>query len=339
MGETYPDTTIRPYRPGDETEILKTFNLVFKEVCGPGYVDRGLDFWRWEFAQNPRGWRISLAVAADGTVAAQYAGVPLRMSTQFGDTVFVHIVDSFVHPEYRKGLKKPGLFVESALPWFVECREKGDGVLYGYPVATAERIGQRYLDYKRLRVVDYLCREAGSGAVAVPQDVIVERVTVVPRALDALFSACAQEKKCFVRRDADYFTWRYVRYPKPPYELWAARRAGVLVGFLVLHPFHELVPNSCTIADWLVLESDAAAQAALLGKTTERARHHGRATVMAVFGDLSQEARMLLGAGFAVVPSGTFLERRLTHRIYHPQMTTEWLTEHWWYTLGDSDLI
>ena len=29
---THPDLEIRPYRPGDEEQIPKTFNLVFREV-------------------------------------------------------------------------------------------------------------------------------------------------------------------------------------------------------------------------------------------------------------------------------------------------------------------
>jgi hypothetical protein len=57
---------IRPYRPGDEHAILRTFNLVFREVCGPGYVDRTLAQWRWAWLDNPIGHRISLAVADDG---------------------------------------------------------------------------------------------------------------------------------------------------------------------------------------------------------------------------------------------------------------------------------
>ena len=63
------DITIRPYRPGDEHQILATFNLVFREVCGEGYVDRTMEQWRWTYYGNPNGMRMSLAVAADGTVA------------------------------------------------------------------------------------------------------------------------------------------------------------------------------------------------------------------------------------------------------------------------------
>ena len=72
---------------------------------------------------------------------------------------------------------------------------------------------------------------------------------------------------------------------------------------------------------------------------TRRAREGGRQRVMSIFPDPSPEYAHLRAQGFEVVPSAEFMERRLTHRIYHPQMTTEWLQEHWWYTLGDSDLV
>ena len=129
----------RGYEPGDEVEILKTFNLVFREVCGESYVDRALDYWNWEFVECPFGHRISLAFTEDGTCAAQYAGVVYPMATKFGDCTFVHIVDSMAHPDHRRGLKRPGLFVNNAFPWFELCHEMGDAVMYGYPVPAAER--------------------------------------------------------------------------------------------------------------------------------------------------------------------------------------------------------
>ncbi len=84
---------IRPYRPGDETAILTSFNRVFREVCGPGYVDRPLEYWRWEYLQNPAGYRITVGTA-DGIVAGNYSGTPQRFHTEFGPKVFVHAVDS-----------------------------------------------------------------------------------------------------------------------------------------------------------------------------------------------------------------------------------------------------
>jgi hypothetical protein len=107
---------------------------------------------------------------------------------------------------------------------------------------------------------------------------------------------------------------------------------------MVLRPEHELAPGSCTIVDWVVPHADTVTLDALLATATARAREGGRGRVMAIFPDPSPEYAALRARGFAVVPSAEFMERRLTHRIYHPQMTTEWLQEHWWYTLGDSDL-
>lgn len=336
----FPGVRIRPYAAGDEAAIVDTFNRVFREVCGPGYVDRALPFWHWEFQDRGHGRRISLGLAPDGRVAAQYAGVALPTRTEFGDTTFVHIVDSFVHPEFRAGLKRPGLFVETALPWFEACdKQFHDAVLFGYPVPTAERIGQRYLGYERLRVVDYLCRAASEGDVHEPRGVHVERLASLGDEVDALSARFLADKRCTTIRDARYLRWRYLEAPGAPYELWAARTGGTLVGLMALRPRHELVPESSCIADLLAETADVEARDALLAVATRRAREEGRKTLMTVFADPMPEHAWLRARGFAMVSSAQWLERRLTHRIYHPKITTQWLLAHWWYSLGDTDLV
>src|SRR5690606_10504359 len=247
---SFPGVVIRPYAPGDEVRILPTFNLVFREVCGPTYVDRELSFWHWEFSDRGLGRRISLAFAPDGTVVAQYAGVPLAMRTAFGPATFVHIVDSMVHPQWRAGLKRPGLFVGAALPWFRACDEDyHDAVLFGYPVPTAERIGQRYLGYARLRVVDYLCRAVNEGSIDLPPGIAVEQVTKLGPEFDACAARFHADKACTTERDARYLSWRYLEVPGRPYEVFVARRDGKVVGLLALRPEHELVPGGACIAD------------------------------------------------------------------------------------------
>ncbi len=332
------DYEIRCYRPGDETGILASFNHVFREVCGESYVDRGLEFWNWEFARAPGGHRITVGLTGAGAVAAHYGGVVYPMTTAYGDATFVHIVDSFVLPEHRAGLKRPGLFVTTAYPWFELCREMGDAVLYGYPVKTAERIGQRYLDYKLLRVVTFLSRNALDGSTDLPDEITVERVTAVPAETDELFARFAADKHCLTTRNRRFLDWRYVQIPGDSYEIFAARRDGDLVGLMVLRPQNELLPGACAIADWVVPPDDTVTDA-LLATATARARDQARSVLLAVFADPSVEFIGLRARGFTAAVVEPHLERRLTHRIYHPQMTSEWLSEHWWYTLGDSDLV
>lgn len=332
-----PPITIRPYRADDEAGILKTFNLVFRETNGEGYVDRGVQFWRWQYLDNPEGHRISVAVTDDGTVAAHYGGVPYRIATEHGDLTFVHIVDSFVHPGYRAGLKAPGLFVCTALPWFKDCYARGDAVPYGFPVPRAERIGQRYLHYHRLRVVDYLCRDLTLACPSVDA-VATERLTTLGPEVDALFANFRKQHQCLTARTARYLTWRYLSPPGVEYEVWAARRGGELVGLMVLNINNGLVPGACAIVDWMVPGLEAEVVDSLIARGVERARDAGRARVLAVFADSSPEFAAMTQRGFAVVPSGQHLERRLTYQIYEHRLSEAFLLEHWWYTLGDSDL-
>lgn len=331
--------TIRPYQPGDEHAILATFNLVFREVCGPGYVDRTLPQWQWAYLRNPAGHRISLALAPDGTVASQYAGMPVRCDTPWGEQLFVHCVDSMTHPDYRQGLKAKSLFVETCMPFWAHSRAIGDALFYGFPVDAAFRIGQRYLKYELMTVVDYLIRDASAPPLPAPADVAVAEVADVPAEVDALYATARADKRCLTRRDRRYLQWRYVDNPaRADYELWTARRGGELRGLMVLKPGSGLAPDAATIADWLVPESDVGATDALLAAAARRQGEAGRQRLMTVLPPWSTEARRFVERGFVWTPSANWLQRRLIHNVCKPEFTPEFLATSWWYTLGDSDL-
>ena len=334
------DLDIRFYRPGDEEQILRTFNMVFREVCGPSFADRTMAQWRWQYLDNPVGNRISLAVAKDGTVVSQYAGVPLRADTAFGEQIFVHCVDSMTHPDWRKGLKRPGIFVLTGWPFSAHSRKIGDALLYGFPVEMAERIGRKYLEYHFLRVIDFLARDAALEPLPLPAGFTVAKVKAVPADVDALYQRMRAGKQCLLRRDRSYLNWRYVQIPShADYELWEVRHGATLRAFLVLRPVHELAPDSCTIADFVVGADDHAALDALLHIATSQARQRDRKRTMTVLPDWSPEATALRARGFATLPSANWLERRLVYLITGSPMTEPFLAERWWYTLGDSDLV
>lgn len=333
-----PGLTVRPYRPGDERQILATFNRVFREVCGPGFVDRTLEQWIWQYMDAPAGHRMSLAVAPDGTVVSQYAGVAVFVDSPWGELRFVHCVDSMTHPDWRRGLKRPGVFVVTGLPFSAYSRKIGDAVLYGFPVDAAFRIGQRHLEYHFLRVIDFLLRDAEAPGLPAPGDVALERIDLLPDDLGSLWARVRADKQCLLRRDRGYLDWRYLQNPqRADYELWAARRGGALCGLAVLKPRAGLVPGSATLVDWLCPEDDAAAAAALLHAATRRAAEERR-TLLAVFPEWSAEWALLLRNGFVATPSRNWLERRVVYLITGSPITEDVLAEGWWYTLGDSDL-
>jgi hypothetical protein len=335
------EVTIRPYRPGDEHAILATFNLVFREVCGPEFVDRTLEHWRWAYLQNPMGHRISVAFADDGTVASQYAGMPMLVDTPYGPHRFVHCVDSMTHPRFRKGLQSKSLFVETCLPFWAHSRAIGDALFYGFPVDAAFRIGQRYLEYVMMTTIDYLVRDRQKGALPPAPGFEVERVHEIPPDVGGLYAQVHVEKRCLLRRDYRYLHWRYVENPaRQSYELWTARRNGRLSGLLVLKPDQGLAPESATIVDWLASERDRETADALVAAAVGRQHQEGRQRLVAVFPQWSPEWFALVDRGFEPVPSSTWMQRRLIHNICIPQVVTpEFLASSWWYTLGDSDLV
>lgn len=336
-----PELMIRPYRPGDEERILETFNLVFREVCGPGYTDRTLEQWRWQYLQNPWGHRMSLAVAPDGTVVSQYAGVPILADTPHGPQTFVHCVDSMTHPAWRAGLKRPGIFVITGLPFSAHSRRIGDAVLYGFPVDAAFRIGSRYLEYHFLRVIDFLIRDVAGSVLDPAPGLRLERVTRIPPDVGSLYDVVRAEKRILLRRDYRYLSWRYVQNPAhADYEMWTARdqRSGRLRGFLVLKPGSGLAPEAATIADWMAGEADAAAIQTLLHAATRRAAEERRQRLMVVCPEWSAEWRAFEAAGFVKTPSANWLERRLVYLLTGSPLTESALAQDWWYMLGDSDL-
>lgn len=331
--------TIRWYRPGDEHAILRTFNAVFREVCGPGYVDRTLEQWQWAYLHNPMGHRISLAVADDGTVASQYAGMPFLYDTPWGEQRFVHCVDSMTHAGFRQGLQVKSLFVETCMPFWAHCIRIGDALFYGFPVDAAFRIGQRYLKYVLMTGIDYLIRDRALAALPVPAGIEVAKVDAVPPDVGSLYDVVRAEKRCLLRRDLRYLHWRYVQNPaRADYELWTARRSGRLVGLVVLKPGSGLAPDAATIADWLASERDADAADALLAIACRRQQEAGKQRLMTVLPPWSHEWQHLLQRGFVLTPSANWLGRRLVHNICIPQVSPEFLAANWWYTLGDSDL-
>ncbi len=332
----------RLYEVGDETAILDTFNRTFREVCGPDYVDRSLEHWKWEFEGNPEGNRILLGIADDGRVACQYAGIPMRVHVRDGDRElsFFHAVDSMVHPDFRKGLRKRPLFLDVAERYFERFGGHEDQLGFGYPVRPAWRIGERYLGYRLIRVLDFLVRELPvrqetEALAAVP----VQTLERFPAAVDAWFDGLRAEYACVTRKDRRYLNWRYADCPSCAYTILWAERGGAPAGWMVLRTDGGLVPGAATIGDLHLDPSDGEAGRALLHAAEAHAIEAGCSKLLTVLNPQLPLQDFFAASGFRPHPSSTWLERKLGSRDWSAGLSQEWLAENWSYTLGDSDLF
>jgi hypothetical protein len=330
---TPPEIVVRARTPTDDPAILASFNAVFAAIWGASYVPRTLAHVRWQYANRGLGHRAAVAVDAQARALTFWGGVPMRVDTEFGPLSFVHSCDNFAVAEQRD----TGLYVRTAQLGRDLCIGHGDALGFGFPMPAAHRFDQRYLGTRDLGEVDYLCRDVTDDLPA-PTAVRVCELTHADPAIDALYAEVRRTHRCIARRDAAYIGWRYFAAPEQGYRVFGAYRGERLVGLDVIRPYHELRPGACCIVDRLVPHDDIEAGDALLAASQALARACNRTTLLTSFAPWSAERRALCARGFRVVPSADTLAHPLVCLILDPRLSHEWLSEHWWMTLGDSDL-
>ncbi|MCA8950115.1 MAG: GNAT family N-acetyltransferase [Planctomycetes bacterium] len=327
--------TIRPYRPGDEESLLRGHNATFEP-------HRSLPHWQWKFRDNPTGL-IHIMVAdheQDGIVGA-YVTLPVQVRIDGEHRIAGQCVDLFVLPAHRRAGKRPGLFVNLAHAHYELWGGKGDGknaFHYGWPIATW-RIGQKYLRYEIVRDWDFLFRQRpadGFPRRATSADLVARRVERFDGDTDALWHRLQDQSRLSIVRDARYLNWRFADAHDVDYELWECRerQTDALRGVAVLTTREFVFPATTFLADWLVPADDADATALLVAAAEQRANELGSAVLSTLFNHLDPRFLGFQGLGFAVYGTSYF-------QVVIPfeQDDARFYKDHWYHTLGDSDLV
>ena len=324
--------TIRSYQPGDEAQILAAFDEVFSAV-DPSFEARPPELWRWRFARNPAGQRISLALDDEGRVLAQYAGAPQLARLAGERSTFTQGIDSFARSEVRS-LGRRGLFVRTGEHFatnFGGRLGEGDPWMWGFPVRSARRIGERYLGYEPLREQLALVLD-GAPMDAEESPGEVREIDDPGPEFDAFFETQASRFGALAERDARALRWRYIDHPVHAYRLAQYRDAGgTLRGFAV---FAIRDFDGCRVGllcDWLV-EPEACAP--LVNWAASLADRAGGLALVAILPPWCEEFDQLQDLGFRARRSPLFLVGRSYDRRFRPDF---WARE-WYYTIGDSDL-
>lgn len=328
--------SVRAYRAGDEVQILEAFNRVNRELW-PGFRERRIEAWRWRYLENPAGQRISLALDEAGRVLAQYAGTPQRLQL---DGVPLHItqgIDSFSIPESR-ALGRSGSFVRAG-EHFAESfggrTDGGDPWMWGFPVPSARRVGERFLGYTAMRsqpVLEFVAQRAvESGAIAT--DIETESWQASAHEIQELFLRRGEGPTVMADRRAQALDWRYRRHPEHRYRLGLARdSAGDLQGLAVWRAGEFEGREVGLICDWLC---EPQAEAALLRWALAHTREAGLDCLLHLLSPHSASFESLQSLGFRARPSSLLMVGRSYDRAY----PVSFWSEHWHYTLGDTDLV
>ena len=323
---------IRPFRDEDADSLLETFNLVFMRE-NPDMSPRTREQWEWAYRQNPGGMRIFVAVHG-GRVVAQYAGMPNRMSFEGGEHTFVDIVDSMVHPDHRMGLKRPGLFIKTAQPFLEEYgRPDRDLAFFGWPIEKAWPINKRFLGYQQIRSEVVLAREPGPGPTELPGG--VERVARFGPEVERLYRRCEEPWGISAIRDDRFLNWRYVTNPFHEYVCLAVRSGEELAGYAVYRASQEAGGGPAMLVDFLVHPEDLEAARLLEQGALALAREAGESSIATLQVEWTPWFARFQEWEWLVWPT----EWIMVASIFHPRLDPVWLRDHWWYQMGDLDVV
>jgi hypothetical protein len=336
-----PRFHVRAFRPGDEAGILALFNRVFAEG-DPDFQPRTVEAWRWEFEQNPCGIQILVACDEDGRIIAHYAGLPAVYHIAGREQVAGQGVDSMVHPDYRRGLRKEGPFLAVARRYFATYgTHPVNPFTFGYPNRRAIRVGQRLLGY--VPVVDRLPTlyrnffehddddEVGRGLAG---QVEVREVETFSPEVNGLWAELRDAYPFAVVRDHRYVTWRYCKAPHLPYRRFEIRDADRLRAWFVTRAGWQQKPI-LALTDFFAAPDDDLALGLALHRAVRVAREAEQVRVEAWFPEQSRPFRTALERGF----SREECLYVLCIRIHDPALELDWIRKHWYYTIGDSDLF
>jgi hypothetical protein len=269
-----------------------------------------------------------------GQVVAQYAGMPNRVRFEGGTYSFIDVVDSMVHPEHRMGLKRPGLFIKTAEPFLESSRDSGtDLAFYGWPIEKAWPINKRFLGYREVRTESVLGRAPGAGPTEPPAEVVqLERF----HGADALYERCQGEWGLSAVRDDAFLNWRYSTNPFHRYASFGVRgESGELAGLAVYRAPGADMPETALVVDFLVPAGEPEVGRLLEQAVLARARADRAPALAALQVEWSPWFARFQRWGWTVWPS----EWMMVASIFHPRLDPGWLREHWWYQMGDLDVV
>ena len=324
--------TIRPFRPDDEETLLRGYAQVFPAMTP--------EVFRWKYSNNPTGEvHIMVADHEQHGVVGAYPTLP-ALALVDGQTRLVgQGLDHWVLPEHRRHGARPGLFVNTGLAHYERWgMPKGPYACHhGWPT-QGWRIGQRYLRYEIIRDWDFLFREVPPGGFA-PRSVSAElEVRIVQRFdehVDRLWAEFAPSTRMALIRDRRYLNWRYADAPQP-YELCECRErhSGRLRAIAVLASTDFVLPRTVYIVDWLAPSDDLDATVALVAHAERRAGELGAHTLATLFQHRDPRFLGFQKLGFLVYGTIYF---QVVVPFGGPDAM--FYKEHWYHTLGDSDLL
>jgi hypothetical protein len=333
---------VRAYQEGDEYHINAMFNEVFSQ-------SRDMSHWYWKYRDNPYGsFCISVAVGPEGVFASHFAAYPLKLcflgEAERGhcvEQIIYHAGDKMTRRRFRRvGLGKSALLARTFMH-FRETFAPAALFTYGFMTHHSLRFGLLLLGYTVIEEVPYRTlaldkfpRVNDGFLRKFVRGITAEAVSDIDETWTEFFLRAARHYKTLIRRDAAYLRWRYLKRPDKKYFIVATRRRSRLAGWSVF--YREA--NKLIWGDALFEKGDVDSVRAALSFVCSHPFSAGTDVVEGWFPQRPEWWNSTLNRlGFTTEKEPNCL--RFCIGNYVDDDTPGMIRDHFYYTMGDSDLF
>lgn len=350
---------IRPYKEGDEFQILDLFELVFDKK-------RSLEHWRWKFKKNPYS-NVNAALAwtvPQERLIGQHTVMPVKLNFRGDSVLACQETDTMVHPDFRG----QGISLKTADYCYHELKRSGTNIVFGFPNQNAYPALVRRLQWKRImylkeytfrlnifqetrlffrlsfpsKVLNFCFSIFLRSKLHLDLLVLKKRLPKiptlcytdsVPEGYGALWNAIKSYEVLSVWKDAEYLKWRYDQNPDDRFVYFYLLFDGEIVGVCVVNAEKG---KDVLICELLVKDKDV-----LLGRLliNQILSHYA--------GSQHRKARFVgIDAGFfeevlVAFRSAALFSLPFCARAFGNATLEDWFVHptNWTVTYGDTDVI
>lgn len=271
---------IRPYRDGDEAQLVALFASVFGRAIDEAH-------WRWKLAHaTPQVPNVLLAMSGERPVF-QYAGIPTVFSLRGARAHAMVSVDTMTAPDFRRR----GLLTRVATEAYQCWRAAGVDFVFGLPneqwgsraaalgwlplfklqrlarplrpeALLAHRLSMPWL--RRLSFASTVWNGLVARKPARDPAVRTQLVTDAGEEFDRLWERCSGDADFAVVRDRRWVQWRFLACPSRKFQVRLAMRGNTPAGYCAYSVTDSDGRRRATLAELVAPRSDAAVRDALL---------------------------------------------------------------------------
>ena len=265
--------TLVEYKDGDEEIINPLLNEVYK-------INRDLSYWKWEFKQNPHGFKTILAM--DGSrIIGHLASINREIKVGGSENLASLEVEGITHPEYQR----QGIFISLGKKLLSDLKMEKVSIVCGFPNENALP-GHRKLECIELLTLHVMIRPVNFRRVSermVPnrfigmlfsmmgrvsfklfyrqkrtmmeRDVKIRTINHFDSRFDDFWEKVKTDYNIVLKRDSKYLNWRYVQCPNKHYRIYVAEENKKILAWAVVRTLDKFDLKNGAIVD-LLAQSD-----------------------------------------------------------------------------------